>query len=137
MPSYVVTLNSNVQNLGTLVTAAGGNGHARVKMLQVQADVANVGAYWIEHSHASSGQDPAANGLRFPVPVDEEPHAPWNPIDGDMRAYLKLSELYVDGTNADKLRVTYIEGDGFVARGRDVGYASVVIFVLGLAAYFL
>lgn len=94
LQTFTVTLDGTVQQL----SASAQDGPIRV--VSVQPDTANSAAAYVGGSAVASTEFM----VRLPVPVSNEPCAPWI-LDGFEGGWLYLSDLYVKGTANDKLHI--------------------------------
>ena len=94
----VLTMNAGAQALST----ASGAPEAPVRTVSMQPGTANTGPVYIGDANVST----TAYGIRIPAPVTNEPPAPviWGETQSQ-HGHFKLSELYVRGSNNEKLHM--------------------------------
>jgi hypothetical protein len=98
---YTLTLNASAQALSTVSGAT----EASVRTVSLQPGAANTGVLYI----GGAGVSAANYGIRVPAPVSSEPPAPV--ILGDTQSpygHFKLSDVYVLGTNAEKVHLLVV-----------------------------
>lgn len=108
--SYVVTFTGSAQNLSTALGV-----DYELRSIEVQPESTNGAACFVGFA-----SDPNVTGIRLPAPVDSIPCAPWKPFDGSPHEYIKLSDLYVYGTNGQKLRVAAVPLQQSLHRRREI-----------------
>lgn len=104
MKDFTLTLNGSAQQLSSVLASADRD-NIPFQSLHIQPDAANANPVYVGTTSSVSS---TTHGVRLPAASGGVPPAPYV-FEAQGQGQLRLSALYVIGTNAEKLHILGVE----------------------------